>query len=187
VKDFFISYTHHDRCWAEWIAWQLEEQGFRVLIQAWDFVGNWVVKMDRAMQEAERTIAVLSEHYLDAMFTQAEWANAFRRDPVGAKDLLIPVRIAPVEPQGVLAQIVYVDFVGRNEPEALDLLLKRVRGERGKPAVSPQFPSGRATEGHAQRSITVRPVYPAAAEDQQKFLQARDAIGSLERVVRRQD
>jgi hypothetical protein len=162
VKDFFISYTSHDRIWAEWIAWNLEEEEFSVVIQAWDFVGNWVVKMNTAMQEAERTIAVLSPHYLEAMFTQSEWANAFRRDPTGEKDLLIPVRIAPVEPKGVLAQIVYVDLVGRNEGEALELLLKRIRGERGKPTVSPQFPGAHATERQAQRSITARPVYPDA-------------------------
>src|SRR5216684_301367 len=36
--DFFVSYAQPDRAWAEWIAWQLEEGGYRVLIQAWDMV-----------------------------------------------------------------------------------------------------------------------------------------------------
>ncbi|WP_416219215.1 toll/interleukin-1 receptor domain-containing protein [Frankia sp. Cas4] len=36
--DFFISYTESDRAWAEWVAWQLEVAGYRVLVQAWDFV-----------------------------------------------------------------------------------------------------------------------------------------------------
>lgn len=30
--DFFVSYTGRDKAWAEWIAWQLEHAGFRVLI-----------------------------------------------------------------------------------------------------------------------------------------------------------
>ena len=34
---FFISYTAVDRAWAEWIAWQLEAAGHRVVVQAWDF------------------------------------------------------------------------------------------------------------------------------------------------------
>jgi hypothetical protein len=35
----FISYTLTDQQWAEWIAWVLEEEGgYRVLVQAWDFV-----------------------------------------------------------------------------------------------------------------------------------------------------
>ena len=36
-KDFFISYNSKDRDWAEWIAWHLEEAGFRTVLQAWDF------------------------------------------------------------------------------------------------------------------------------------------------------
>ena len=41
--DFFVSYTQADRTWAEWISWSLEENGYRVLVQAWDFVPgtNW--------------------------------------------------------------------------------------------------------------------------------------------------
>jgi TIR domain len=39
--DFFVSYTQADRGWAVWIAWLLEEAGYRVLVQAWDMVpGN---------------------------------------------------------------------------------------------------------------------------------------------------
>jgi hypothetical protein len=48
--DFFVSYTQADREWAEWIAWVLEEDGYRVLIQAWDFVpgSNWIERMQAA-------------------------------------------------------------------------------------------------------------------------------------------
>src|SRR5262245_46330372 len=113
AKDFFVSYNANDRAFAEWIAWELEEEGFSVVIQAWDFIGNWVLKMDLAMRDTKRTIAVLSPQYVQALYTQSEWANAFRLDPKGDKDLLIPVRVAPVELQGVLAQIVYVDLVDR--------------------------------------------------------------------------
>jgi TIR domain len=35
--DFFVSYTAADQEWAEWIAWQLEEAGYRTVLQAWDF------------------------------------------------------------------------------------------------------------------------------------------------------
>jgi hypothetical protein len=37
MKDFFVSYNRADRDWAEWIAWQLEEAGYSVVIQDWDF------------------------------------------------------------------------------------------------------------------------------------------------------
>jgi hypothetical protein len=35
--DFFVSYTRSDQLWAEWISWVLEDAGFRVVVQAWDF------------------------------------------------------------------------------------------------------------------------------------------------------
>jgi hypothetical protein len=35
AADFFVSYTSTDRAWAEWIAWQLESEGYQVVIQAW--------------------------------------------------------------------------------------------------------------------------------------------------------
>jgi hypothetical protein len=60
--DFFIFYTQVDRAWAEWIAWMLEDDGHRVLIQAWDFVpgSNWIHGMQTGMRDATRTIAVMS-------------------------------------------------------------------------------------------------------------------------------
>jgi TIR domain len=64
--DFFVSYTQADRGWAEWIAWQLEEDGYRVLIQAWDMVegSNWTHIMQEGVQGAARTVVVLSSAYL---------------------------------------------------------------------------------------------------------------------------
>lgn len=58
--DFFVSYTQADRSWAEWIAWVIEEDGYRVLIQAWDFVpgSNWLARMQAGTRDAARTIAV---------------------------------------------------------------------------------------------------------------------------------
>src|SRR5262245_15915328 len=120
VTDFFISYTHVDRFWAEWIAWQLEAAGYTTVIQAWDFRpgANFVWAMQRAAAESERTIAVLSPAYLQSGFTAAEWAAAFARDPTGTRGLLLPVRIHDCEPQGILPQIVYIDLVGLEEEAA---------------------------------------------------------------------
>ena len=33
-KDFFISYTKADKAWAEWIAWELENEGYTCVLQA---------------------------------------------------------------------------------------------------------------------------------------------------------
>jgi hypothetical protein len=67
---FFISYTGADRRWAEWIAWQLEAAGFTTVLQAWDFRpgSDFVRQMNQAVEQAERTIAVLSPAYLASTF-----------------------------------------------------------------------------------------------------------------------
>lgn len=39
VKDFFISYNQADRAWAEWIAAQLEEEGYTCII-SWQLAGS---------------------------------------------------------------------------------------------------------------------------------------------------
>ncbi len=150
----FVSYNKADRAWAEWMAWILEEDGFGARIQAWDFRGNFVLDMDRAIKDAEQTVIVLSQDYLDAEYTHPEWAAAFAKDPRSEKNKLIPVRVGEVTPTGLLGQIVYVDFVGKDEGDAKDLLISRIRGLRGKPTVKPNFP-GRLTP-------QAKPTFPSA-------------------------
>src|ERR1700728_3724976 len=89
--DFFVSYTQADRTWAEWIAWQLEENGYRVLIQAWDMVpgNNWTHRMQQGIRQAKRTVAVLSAAYLESVFATAEWEAAWREDPLGEQRKLL--------------------------------------------------------------------------------------------------
>jgi hypothetical protein len=35
AADYLVSYASADRAWAEWIAWQLEAEGYMVVVQAW--------------------------------------------------------------------------------------------------------------------------------------------------------
>jgi hypothetical protein len=94
--DFFVSYTHTDRAWAEWIAWVLEEDGHQVLIQAWDFVpgSNWLAGMHAGTRDAARTIAVLSGTYLGSVYGSAAWQAAMATDPDGTSRKLLVVRVA---------------------------------------------------------------------------------------------
>jgi tetratricopeptide (TPR) repeat protein len=142
MKDFFISYNKADRVWAEWIAWQLEESGRSVVIQAWDFRpgGNFVLDMQRAAEDCERIIAVLSPDYLTSRFTAPEWAAAFAKDPTGEKGLLLPVRVRECELRGLLSQAVYIDLVQADETKAKELLLAGIMRGRAKPDIEPRFP-----------------------------------------------
>jgi tetratricopeptide (TPR) repeat protein len=142
LTDFFVSYTAADRRWAQWIAWQLEQAGYSTVIQAWDFGpgGDFVEQMQRAVTQAERTIAVLSPAYFESRFGAAEWHAVFTKDPTGEQGLLVPVRVAKVDPPGLLASRVYVDLVGLNEPAARMALLDGLRRAGTRPAAAPGFP-----------------------------------------------
>lgn len=119
-KDFFISYTLADKQWAEWTGYVLEEQGFNVIIQAWDFRpgSNFVIEMQRAAEGASRTIMVLSPDYLQSQFAAPEWAAAFAKDPQGIERKLVPVVVRVCQPEGMLKPLVHVDLTGRSELDA---------------------------------------------------------------------
>jgi tetratricopeptide (TPR) repeat protein len=143
--DFFISYANADRAWAEWIAWQLEAGGYKVIVQAWDFVPgtDWAHEMHHGIATAKRVLAVLSTSYLRSAHGEAEWRFFYSEDPGGDQGLLLPVRVDRVEPPGLLKTRVYVDLVDQAQPAARAMLLAAARGNRRKPALEPQFPSDR--------------------------------------------
>jgi hypothetical protein len=148
--DFFISYTQADRAWAEWIAWILEEDRHRVLVQAWDFVPgtNWIQSMQAGTRDAARTIAVLSREYLKSVYGGAEWQAAWAQDPEGTGRKLLTVRVADCERPGLLAGVVGVDLFGLAEATAKERLRRMVSAAiagRAKPEMPPGFPgAGRA-------------------------------------------
>jgi tetratricopeptide (TPR) repeat protein len=160
LKDFFISYNKADRQWAEWIAWTLEEEGYSVVIQAWDFRpgGNFVLEMQQAAVGTQKTIAVLSEDYLKAEYTQPEWAAAFAQDPQGKNRTLIPIRVRKCSPTGLLAPIIWADLVDLSEDEAQETLLKSLQ-ERAKPLQKTAFP-GVQDRVISEKAISEKAIFP---------------------------
>jgi hypothetical protein len=147
-KDFFISYNKADRAWAEWIAWQLEAEGYSTILQAWDFRpgSNFILQMDIAAKAAKRTIAILSPNYFDAIYTQPEWAAALVQDPTGQEGKVLPVRVRECTPSGLLASLVYIDLVGLNRLAAQNTLLAGVHCSRARPSAEPSFPGSTSLE-----------------------------------------
>jgi len=142
MKDFFVSYTRADVKWAEWISWHLEEAGYTVLVQAWDFQAgeSFVANMQKGATECDRTIAVLSPSFFESNFTASEWEAAFVKDPKGIEATLLPVRVRECDPPGLLSRIVYVDLTGLDEESAKKKLISGVRRNRKKPDSAPGFP-----------------------------------------------
>jgi predicted nucleotide-binding protein len=192
--DFFVSYTSADRPWAEWIAWELEQAGHSVIVQAWDMQpgSNFVLEMDKATHVAERTIAVLSPAFMASPYCRAEWAAAFRDDPMGTKRRLVPVRVREFEPDGLLGMVVYVDVVGLTDSAAREALLAGVASGRSKPRGAPGFPGrqDRARRPHfptetdpgtadptPDRARTVMVVYGRDADARRALFDMLRAVG----------
>lgn len=92
--DFFVSYTGADTAWAEWIAWQLTEAGYAVMIQAWHLRPgmNFLALMRQALDTCQRTVAVVSKAYLDqSTHGSDEWTAAFTHDDPHSSLLLVLV------------------------------------------------------------------------------------------------
>ncbi len=159
-KDFFVSYTKADESAAEWVAYELEEAGYSTTNMKWDFNagGNFVLQMQKAAEECERILPILSPNYFQSAFTQPEWAVAFAKDPTGEKGLLIPVRVKKCDLKGLWPQIVYIDLFNTNEDEARKTLLAKieqtVKKIRDKPKTKPDF-IGFTGDAH-----TRKPRYP---------------------------
>jgi len=144
LKDFFVSFNKADRRWAEWIAWQLEAAGYTVIFQNWDFApgGNFVLNMHQAVENSERTIAVLSTDFLQSAFTQPEWAAALAKEATGRHQELVSVRVRECKPDGLLGQINCFDFVSIDEGPARTRLLNAAGKIRGL-AARQVLPRGR--------------------------------------------
>ncbi|WP_043911060.1 TIR domain-containing protein [Kitasatospora griseola] len=167
--DFFISYSPADERWASWIAWTLEEAGYRAFLQAWDFVPgtNFVDFMDRGITESAAVIALLSRHYERSRYGRMEWQAALRADPDAPERRLVTVRIEDIPVDGLLATLTYIDLVGVNEPaDARQLLLTRVAAAmdgRSRPELRPGYPGGALGPADAPGTLSPAARTPAAA------------------------
>ena len=72
--DFFISHSHVDKQWAEWIASFLEQEGYSTFWGNRDLkVGdNFVSIIQEYIEKADKLIAVFSPSYFSSTFCQAE-------------------------------------------------------------------------------------------------------------------
>ena len=132
-----------------------------MVYQPWDFRPgqNFVLEMQKAASAARKTVIVLTEDYLRADYTQPEWAAAFVDDPRGEKRKLIPLRVAPCSPTGLLKALIYADLVGLPPDAAQAAVLTAVSEDpRLKPARAPIFPGTAA--GPSQPEPAPAPAFP---------------------------
>ena len=154
-RDFFVSFNQADRAWATWIAWVLEEAGYSVFFQDWDFRGSFVEQMHQASLRAGRTLVVLSDNYLRSEYARSEAWAALARDPVGREDRVVTVKVGPTGDLGLFA------------PLRLPRPHRQRRGRR-------RAPPPRAGEEVARPGLPRRSPRPARASPAAATRQVRD-------------
>src|SRR4051794_15736050 len=136
--DFFVSHAGRDTGWAEWLAWQLQQAGYTVELDVWDWAPgeDFVARMQVALERADRLLAVCTEAYFSSVFGGAELRAAFAQPAAGGR--IVPVLIEPVTLPPLYAPLISLDLTGLNEAAAAARLRARLAG--GRPTSAPPFP-----------------------------------------------
>ncbi|MFI6409314.1 FxSxx-COOH system tetratricopeptide repeat protein [Streptomyces sp. NPDC050548] len=136
LESVFVSYAGPDRAWAEWVAWQLQDAGYEVVLDHWNWGAgdNFILKMNAALASG-RILALFSEAYFDPnRFTTDEWTAV-----LAAKQKLIPLRIDASPAPPILLPLLAPSLVSLAMDEARKVLLEAVAGPR-RPDGEPVFP-----------------------------------------------
>ena len=130
--DHFVTYHAADQGWAEWVGLRLQEAGYSVELQSYDYWANssMILEMFAVSAIAESTIALLSPEFLAENLDRPEWAAAYAQDPTGALGILIPVRVRECDVAALLPEVRYVDLVGLEDGAAADALLAGIVSQR---------------------------------------------------------
>ena len=152
--DFFVSHAGRDTAWAEWLAWELQEAGYRVELDVWDWAPgeDFVAHMQAALQRADRLLAVCTQAYFASVFGGAELRAAFAGS-ASEPGRIVPVVVEPVEVPPLFAPLIHVDLTGLDETAAADRLRDRLTG--GRPTRPPPYP-------HPQAAPADRPGFAGA-------------------------
>jgi hypothetical protein len=109
-RDYFISRSSVDAAFASWIGKLIAAQG-KTYIEQGEHFGHedFMNAMHRAFLSGARVVALYSQSYLDSRYCVREATEALKGDPANEQRRLIPLRIEPCAPAGML-NITYTDF-----------------------------------------------------------------------------
>ena len=119
--DVFISYSSKDRGWvvAELLP-RLTAAKLRVCIDSVDFEpgASSVTEMERALTTSRKTVAILTQNYMDSGWTEFENLMLQTLDPANRERRFVPLRKEKVDLPLRIKYLVYVDFA---DPVDVDL------------------------------------------------------------------
>src|SRR5579859_5898608 len=159
LRDFFIIYTKADRKWAKWIAWELEEAHYSVILSPWYLhsQSNFDMEMAKAATKAKRTALILSPDSLNILKAQPMYVAMLQKELTDDQNklLLICVRDCGREHEQLLDSLYHIDIVGEDELTARIILIASVQDESVNQTIRPLFPGA-----VIRRSVEAEPTFP---------------------------
>jgi len=160
--DFLVSRADANAVFADRIGRILENAGYRVVLQQWDFVDrNFMERMHATLTTASRLIALLSNEYLNSDHCTSEWLNFIARDPLNKQGRLIVMRVTACVPTGLLSALAYWDLVHIESDATLlrDVVLAAVKPGRHKGEATPAAPYWHEPRPVVHREIKATPSF----------------------------
>ena len=176
LPHFFISRAGADAAFADKIGRILEDAGYRVVLQQWDFANrNFMERMDAALKSGARVIALLSNEYLASDHCTTEWFSVLARDPLNKNAHVIVLRIVECTPKGLLTALAYWDLVPVRGQDALvrDIVLAAVTPGRRK----------NVTDAAAQYWRTSRPIVHDSIKATANFTGREDELAKIKAAL----
>lgn len=125
-RDFFISRCSADAAFAGWIGELIVAQGKTFVEQSKHFGHeDFMNAMHRAFLSGARVVALYSQSYLDSKYCVREATEALKGDPANEQQRLIPLRIEPCAPAGML-NITYTDLLAERRQADGSALATRI-------------------------------------------------------------
>lgn len=125
----FISHAGRDLAWAEWVAATLRDAGFEVELDSWNWdVGDdFVLRMNDAIDRADRIVALFSTAYFDLSRYTVDELHAVFADKA-RRDRLVPLRIEPVQVPPLFRPLVIQNLYDLDGDQTRRMLLRAVLG-----------------------------------------------------------
>lgn len=127
--DFFVSCSHIDKKWAEWIVDCIETEGYTTFWGDRDLaVGDdFMLVIQKYLDRADKLIAILSPAYFASAYCQAEVTFMLQE---GKK--IIPVKVSEEQPTGEIAKLLYIDLYNVDKDDAKNRLLDVISDNKRK-------------------------------------------------------
>lgn len=107
----FLSYKRADEAFVETLYRRLSDHGIECFFdqESIPIGANFVITLQRAIDECNYLVMVMSPAYFDTKYPAAEWSAMLKDDPLNDRGRVIPLLLKPCKPPAFISCLNYVD------------------------------------------------------------------------------